>query len=111
MKEEKVLNCYECGNVCHLRNECPELDKPKGKSNSFEKSRGRRSYIAWEDDDTSFAPNDSQSDEVVHLCFIGHKKNRNELTYFDTGSKFNSSYEELQQALVDMHGDACDEYF
>ena len=57
------------------------------------------------------ALSDPESDEVAHLCFIGHNKKKNEVTYSDSYSKFNASYNELQQALVDMHGDASDEFF
>lgn len=40
VKEEKVLSCYGCGKVDHLKSECPELVKVKSKSNSSGKSRG-----------------------------------------------------------------------
>jgi len=103
---EKVLNFYGCRNGSHLRNECLELAKAKGKSNSFGKSRGRRAYIAWEEDDATFILCDLENDEVSHLCFIGQKKKRNGVTYSDSDSKFNPSYGELQKSLAHMHGDA-----
>jgi translation initiation factor 2 alpha subunit (eIF-2alpha) len=45
-----------------------------------------------------------ENDEVVHLFFMGHMKKRNEVIY--SNSESNPSYEELQQALVDMYGDS-----
>jgi len=54
--------------------ECPELLKTRGKSNPSEKSKGRRAYIVWEDDETSSTRSDSDNDEVAHLCFMGQKK-------------------------------------
>jgi hypothetical protein len=50
--------------------------------------------------------NDSEKDEVSHLCLMRHKKKHNELTYSDSDSYFNPSYNELQNFLIEMHGDA-----
>ncbi|MCH88300.1 phytoalexin-deficient 4-2 protein, partial [Trifolium medium] len=73
-KEEKGPSCFGCGKFGHLKSECPDLIKPKGKASSSDKSKGRRAYIAWEDDETSSTQSDSENDEIAHLCFMGQKK-------------------------------------
>jgi len=105
-KEEKIVSCFGCGKVGHYKNEYPELTKGKGKSNSNRSSRGRRAYIAWEDDDTTFMTSNSENDEVANLCLMGNtkKKKKNEITYSDPDFEFKPSYEELQQEIEEMHG-------
>jgi len=50
-KDENGLSCFGCGKVGHLKSECPNLMKSKGKASPSDKSRGRRDYIAWEEDE------------------------------------------------------------
>jgi len=103
-KEEKGPSCFGCDKFGHLKSECPDLIKLKGKVSSSDKSRGKRAYIAWEDDETSSTRSDSENDEVAQLCFMGQKKKPLEVS--DSDSNFNHSYNELQNAIVEMHGDA-----
>jgi len=103
-KDENDLSCFGCGKVGHPRNECPNLIKSKGKASSSDKSRGRRVYIAREDDEISSTKSDSESDEIAHLYFMGQRKNSIEVSY--PHFKFNPSYNELQNVLVEMHGDS-----
>lgn len=99
-KEEKVGSCYGCGKFGHYKSECLELAKDKGKSNSNRNSRGRRAYIALEEDDTTSLLSNTENDEVAKKKFMGHvKKKKNEVTYSNSESEFNPSYEKLQQAL------------
>ena len=103
-KEGKGLSCFGCGKFGHLKSECPDLIKLKGKASSFDKSRGKRAYIAWEDDETSSTQSDSENYEVAQLCFTGQKKNLFEVS--DSDSDFNPPYNELKNVLIEMHGDA-----
>jgi hypothetical protein len=45
-KEENVPSCFGCSKVGHLKSECPELIKSKGRERSSDKSKGRSTYIA-----------------------------------------------------------------
>ena len=107
-KEENDLSCFRCSNVGHLRSECPYLIKSKGKESSFDKSKGRRAYIAWEDDGVSSTKSDSQNDEITQLCFMGQRKKSVEVS--DQNYKFNPLYDELQNVLVEMYGDAMNAF-
>ena len=40
-KDENGPSCFGCGKHGHLRSECPDLIKSKGKASSSDKSRGR----------------------------------------------------------------------
>jgi len=102
-KEENGPSCFGCGKVGHLRSECPELIKSKGKTSSSDKSKGRRAYIAWEEDEESSTKCDSESDEIAQLCFMGQRKKSIEVS--NQSSKSNPSYSELQNVLVEMHGE------
>jgi len=107
-KYEKVVYCYGYRKIGHYKSECPKLAKVKGKSNSSWRLRWRGAYISWEDDDMTFILTEFENDEVAHLCFMGHMKKQNEVIYSDSES--NPSFEELQQDLVDMYGDAMKDF-
>jgi len=107
-KEENGLSCFGYGKVGHLRSECLELIKSKGKASSSDKSKGRKAYIAWEDDEVSSKKNDSENDEIAQLCFMGQRKKSIEVS--DRNSKFNPSYDELHNILVEMHEDAMNAF-
>ena len=72
-----MLNCYGCGKSGHLKSECLELTKTRKKSNfNFNRKKekkGRRAYIAWEDNDISSTLSDLDDSEIVDLCLMGHK--------------------------------------
>jgi hypothetical protein len=84
------------------------LIKSKGKASSSDKSKGRRAYIAWEDDEVSSTKRDSENYEIAQLCFMRQRKKSIEVS--DRNSKFNPSYDELQNVLVEMHEDAMNAF-
>lgn len=92
-KEGNVPYCYGCGKSDHLKRECSELTKVSRKSNfDFNgKRKVRKAYNAQKNNDNSSTQSDSDNSEVIHSDFE-----------FES----NPCYEELRQALVDMHGDA-----
>jgi hypothetical protein len=104
--EEDVPTFLWMWEIRPLENECPELTKASRKSN-FNinvKRKGRKAYISWEDNDNSSTQCDPDNSEISDLCLMGHK--HHEVICSDSKSKSNSSNEKLQEALVDMHGDA-----
>ena len=105
-ENEDVPNCYGCGKSGHLKNECLELTKASRKSNfNLNGNRkGRKVYISWEDNNNSSTQSEPDNGEIANLCLMGHK--HHEVIRSDSESESNPSYEELQQAIVDMHDDA-----
>ena len=103
-KDENGRSCFRCGKLGHLRSECPDLIKSKGKTSSSDKSRGRRAYIAWEDDETFSIKSDSENDEITHLFFMGQRNNFVQVS--NPHPNTNPSYDELQNIFVEMHDNA-----
>jgi hypothetical protein len=62
-KDEKIVSCYGCIKVGQYKNECLKLAKDKGRSGSNRKSRGRKAYIAWEEDEVTYNTNDTKNNE------------------------------------------------
>ena len=81
-KDEKVVSCYGCKKVGHYKNECSELAKEKWKSGFNRNLRGRRAYIAWEEDEVTLNTSDTENKENDDLCFVGHMKKDKKKMHF-----------------------------
>jgi len=52
-----------------------------------------------------------ENDEVANLCFMVQQRQKNKLLKVsDSNSDFNPSYNELQNVLIEMHGDAMNAF-
>jgi len=82
--DEKVVSCYGCGKVGHYKNECPKLAKERGRSGFNRNSRGRKAYIAWEEDEVTSNTSDTENKDEDNLCFMDQmKKAKNEVIFSD----------------------------
>lgn len=70
-----TVTCYECGKDGHIKPECPELKNGQKADSKYpqdkRRSKQRKAYIAWEnnDDDTS-SDVDQSVEEESNLCFM-----------------------------------------
>jgi len=102
--DEKVVSCYGCGKVGHYKNECSELAKERGRSGANRNSRGRKAYIAWEEDKVTSKTSDAENKDDDELCFTGQtKKAKNEVIFSDSDSDsysdFKPTYKDLQDSI------------
>jgi len=103
-KDEKIVSCYGCGKVGHYNNECSELAKDKGRSGTNRKSRGRKAYIAFEEDEVTYNTSNSENNEEDDLCFMGHmNKAKNEVTFSESYYDYKPTDKDLQYSIEEMH--------
>ncbi|GAV70156.1 zf-CCHC domain-containing protein [Cephalotus follicularis] len=67
-KEEPT--CYECKNLGHLKNECPNLKKKEQYKKSKEQSKKKKSFVATWDDSDSLTSEEERDEEVVNLAIM-----------------------------------------
>ncbi|XP_068498531.1 uncharacterized protein [Phaseolus vulgaris] len=86
--------CFGHGKTGHIKTDCPNnQSKDKSTSKRVERSKGRRAYISWEENEVSSTSSSSTENEENNLCFmmkdeesisdlIANKKNQ---WYLDSG--------------------------
>ena len=63
--------CVGCGKTGHIKSECPNNQiKEKPFSKKVERSKGRRAYISWEENEVSSTSSSSTESEETNLCFM-----------------------------------------
>jgi len=113
--DERVVSCYGCGKVGHYKNECPELAKERGRSGANHNSRGRKAYIAWEEDEVTSNTSDAENKDEDDLCFMGQtKKAKNEVIFSnsdsDSYSDFKPTYKDLQDSIEEIHAESLNAF-
>jgi len=98
------FTCFGCGKQGHMKVDCPSLvNKEKAHEKKSNKSRkGRKAYIAWEDNATS-SNSSSLEDVEVNLCLMA----RENFEVSNSSTSFNSTnYSSLLQAFFDTREEA-----
>ena len=63
--------CFGCGKTGHIKKDFPDNQtKDKSASKKFERNKGRRAYISWEESEVSSTSSSSTEDEENNLCFM-----------------------------------------
>uniref|UniRef100_A0A151UET3 Retrovirus-related Pol polyprotein from transposon TNT 1-94 n=1 Tax=Cajanus cajan TaxID=3821 RepID=A0A151UET3_CAJCA len=97
-------NCFECGKPGHIKAECPNLLKKQQEENKMKKNgKGKRVYIAWEDNDSSTTSDESKFEEN-NLCLMARADQ--DTIVSDSDLESNSDYDQLQEAFIQIHKEA-----
>jgi len=70
------LTCFGCGKQGHIKDECPNLnnkDKTVEKKKFSKSSKGKRAYIAWDENDSTTSCSSKEEDEI-NLCLMGKEE-------------------------------------
>nr|KYP31470.1 hypothetical protein KK1_048206 [Cajanus cajan] len=103
-KEEastSYYNCFECGKPGHIKAECPNLLKKQQEENKVRKNgKGKRAYIAWEDNDSSITSDESKFEEN-NLSLMARADQ--DTIVSDSDLESNMDYDQLQEAFIQIH--------
>ena len=89
--------CFGCGKTGQIKTDCPDNHaKDKSASKRVERSKGRRSYISWEENEVSSTSSSSTEDEENNLCFMM----KDEESISDSVSDFSVDSDNYDQLLA-----------
>jgi len=100
------LTCYGCGKQGHVKADCPNLANKKKNidKKNYKSGKGRKAYIAWEDNASS-SNNSSQEDIEGNPCFMAGKDS--EVSSEDSSTSFNNTnYSSLLNAFQEKREEA-----
>ncbi|MED6116379.1 hypothetical protein PIB30_099779 [Stylosanthes scabra] len=67
-KKKSPPKFFECGEVGHIKPNCPNLQK--GEKDKKMKKKKQKAYMSWENEDDSST--DSDEEEVANLCLMAN---------------------------------------
>jgi len=98
--------CFGCGKTGHIKMDCPNNQaKDKSASKKVERSKGRRAYISWEENEVSSTSSSSTESEENNLCFMM----KDEESISDSISEFSvdsDNYDQLLAAFKETRDEA-----
>ena len=90
----------------HIKMDCPNnQSKDKSASKKVERSKGRRTYISWEENEVSSTNNSSTESEETNMCFMVKDEGSvsNSVSDFSMES---DNYDQLLAAFKETHDEA-----
>ena len=99
-ESSQTPRCYECNQLGHLRVDCPIFKKrmEKFENKNIGEKKAKKAYITWDDNDLESS--DDSEKEVINLCLMGKNYESDEEV---TSSNKSISFDELQDAFVELH--------
>ncbi|XP_068466509.1 uncharacterized protein [Phaseolus vulgaris] len=98
--------CFGCGKTGHIKMDCPNNQtKEKSASKKVERSKGRKAYISWEENEMSSTSSSSTESEETNMCFMM----KYEGSISDSVSNFSmesDNYDQLLVAFKETHDEA-----
>ncbi|XP_068492170.1 uncharacterized protein [Phaseolus vulgaris] len=98
--------CFGCGKTGHIKMDCSNnQSKDKSASKKVERSKGRRAYILWEENEVSSTSSSSTESEENNLCFMVKDEGSisNSVSEFSMES---DNYDQLIVAFKETHDEA-----
>jgi len=61
--------CFGCGEHRHIKTECPNKESHRNKTQKKidKKSKSKRAYVAWDDNDVSYSSSSAKEEEEANL--------------------------------------------
>nr|KYP56813.1 hypothetical protein KK1_003061 [Cajanus cajan] len=98
------FNSFECGKSGHMKAECLNLLKKQQEEKKSKKNgKGKRAYIAWEDNDSSTTSEESECEEN-NLCLMAGTAQ--DTIVSDSDLESNLDYDQLQEAFIQIDEEA-----
>ena len=98
--------CFGYGKTGHLKMDCPNnQSKDKSASKKVERSKARRAYISWEENEVSSTSSSATKSEENNLCFMV----KDEGSISDSVSELSmesDNYDQLLAAFKETHDEA-----
>ncbi|GAV67834.1 zf-CCHC domain-containing protein/UBN2 domain-containing protein, partial [Cephalotus follicularis] len=87
--------CYECKNLGHFKNECPNLKKKEQFKKKNEYFKKKKAMVAtWSDSDSSSSEEESD-EEVAHIAYMAIED--------EEENEVNFTFDELQNAYENLY--------
>jgi len=103
------FSCYNCGKQGHIKVECPNVNKEKGKvgdRKKEKKAKERRAYITWEDNDDSTSTSSQEGSEEANLCLKAEYESSSSSQVSSLSSKDKNDYYQLLHDFEELHSEA-----
>jgi len=99
---------FGCGEQGHIKADFPNKSKEKKPSYKEKKSKTKRAYIAWDENEVSSSSSSSSKDEKTNICLIAEDDDEScsssEVTSCASLNEHN--YSELLEAFQETHNEA-----